>query len=382
MSSINTFNQKPVRIAHVIGKLNAAGVEAVINNYYRFIDRDKYQFDFIIDSDGGFSPKQDLILLGARYYVVPPYQKLIQHFLALRKLFRENQYLVVHSSMNSLSVISLCAAWCEGVPVRINHSHNTACKTEYGKTFLKILLIPFSRAFATCCCACSRSAGEWLFGKTAFKHGNVTILYNAIDLNAFRFDLNVRNKIRIEYKLQGHFVIGHVGRLCYQKNQDFVLDVFAELHRKQNDTRLMLIGNGTTDDRLKKKAEQLGIRDVVLFLGAREDVNQLYQAMDLFLFPSRYEGLGLAAVEAQCAGLPVIASIKVPRESKVSEKIQYMNLDAGANAWSTAIIRARELAEKRSVNVDPHYDIHKEAKTLEALYDEMLSRTKYGKRPD
>lgn len=363
----------PIRVAHIIGKLNAAGVEAVMNNYYRCIDRDKYQFDFIIDSDGSGHPRPELVELGARYFTVPPYQKLFRHFAALRKLFLTNRYLIVHASMNSLSLISLCAAWSAGVPVRINHSHNTAAPGEFGRTLLKNVLRCFSRVFATHCCACSRIAGEWLFGRKAVRSGAVQILRNAIDTKKFGFDQTVRDTIRERYGLQNNYVIGHVGRFCYQKNQEFALEVLSALCREDPDVRLLMIGTGTTEEKLKKKAEQFGVCEAVLFLGACDDVSELYQAMDLFVFPSRYEGLGLVAVEAQCAGLPVIASTEVPDESKVTDRIRYLPLSDGAEAWAKEILHERTLRRDRHVSIDPRYDIQTEAKVLEAFYDRAVS---------
>ena len=187
---------EPIRIAHVIGKLYAGGVESVIYNYYRHIDRTKYQFDFIIDADSKIDPPQEIMDLGARFYVVPPYQKLPQYMKELVRLFRENRYQIVHSSMNSLAVFSLCAAWIAGVPIRICHNHSRPGKGETKRNILKYSLRPFSKLFPTHLCACSRMAGEWLFGKRAMKRGKVTIFNNAIETEKFAFDPVVRNEVR------------------------------------------------------------------------------------------------------------------------------------------------------------------------------------------
>ena len=174
--------QEPVRIAHIIGKLNAAGVEAVINNYYRNIDHSRFQFDYFIEADSKLEPPQELIDLGARYFVVPPYTHLKGYMSALEKQFAENKYQIVHSSMNTLTPFSLYAAWKAGVPARISHNHSTAYPGEVKKTVLKDMLKPFARCFATDLCACSRKASEWLFGKKATADGTVLILKNAVDL--------------------------------------------------------------------------------------------------------------------------------------------------------------------------------------------------------
>ena len=220
----------PIRVAHVIGKLNAAGVEAVVNNYYRNIDHTKYQFDFIIDSDGACQPPQELIDMGARYYVVPPYQKLFQHIKALIKLFKENNYKIVHSGMNTLAPISMYCAWRAGIPVRINHNHSTAGKGEIKKNIMKYCLRPFAKCFATHYAACSRFAGEWLFGKKMVESGKVTIFNNAIDIEKFKFNEKVRTEVRNKLGIEDKFVIGHVGRFEYQKNHEFLIDVFKTLH--------------------------------------------------------------------------------------------------------------------------------------------------------
>lgn len=369
----------PVRVAQVIGKLNAAGVESVMNNYYRNMDREKFQFDFVIDSDGYCQPKQDLIALGARFYTVPPYQQLFAHIRALRRLFRQNGYQIVHAGMNSLSVFSLFAAWSVGVPIRISHSHNTASKGETGRNILKNLLRPFSRCFATHLCACSPEAGIWLFGKKAYRDGRVTIFKNAIDPMHFSFHADIRSAIREQYSLRDQLVVGHVGRYCYQKNQHFVLDAFAKLLQKEPDARLMLIGLGTDSGELRSAAAQLGIEKEVIFLGAQDDVSDYYQAMDVFLFPSHYEGLGLAAVEAQCAGLPVIASTAVPPEAKVTENIRFLPLDDGAEAWADAVRQAAGTSGSRFCGIDPAYDIRNEAKKLQDYYDHALRDLEHGK---
>ena len=177
---------KPIRVAHVIGKLNAAGVEAVVNNFYRNIDHSKYQFDYFIDADSNCEPPQELIDMGARYFIIPPYQKLFQHIKELTRLFKENKYQIVHSGMNTLAPISMYCAWKASVPVRINHNHSTAGKGETKKNILKYCLRPFAKCFATDYCACSEYAGEWLFGKRMMKQGKVTVFKNAIDLDKFK----------------------------------------------------------------------------------------------------------------------------------------------------------------------------------------------------
>ena len=246
-----------LRIAQIMGKMVNGGVEAVIMNYYRNIDRSKVQFDFIVDSDSTFIPREEIESLGGRIYIVPPYQNIRKYIPALVKLFKQNKYQIVHSNINTLSVFPLFAAKKAGVPVRIAHNLSTAAKGETKKNILKYILRPFSKVFATHYVACSEYAGEWLFGKKAMKSGKVTIFNNAIDLNKFKFDEKVRNEVRKELGIEDKFVIGHVGRLCFQKNQEFLIDVFEEVHRRNPNSVLLLIGDGEDREKIKRKIKNL-----------------------------------------------------------------------------------------------------------------------------
>ena len=369
--------ERPIRVAHVIGKLNAAGVEAVINNYYRNLDRSKYQFDFYIDADGTCNPQQELIEMGARYFVVPPYQKLFQHVSKLIELFHKNGYLIVHSSMNTLAPISLFCAWRAGVPIRINHNHSTAGKGERKKNILKYLLRPFSKCFATHFAACSRYAGEWLFGRKMVASGKVRILNNAIDVDRFQYNENVRARVRASFGLEGHFVIGHVGRFCYQKNQEKLIEIFRAVYDADQSARLMLVGIGEDEERIREMARELGLEKQVLFLGARNDVNELYQAMDVFVFPSRYEGLGLAAIEAQTAGLPCVLSTRLPVDASIISETEMLDLEESVQTWTATVFRKKGCIRRdTSAEIAMHgFDIRNEAKVLEEFYDNAIKKT-------
>lgn len=224
---------KPIRIAQVMGKMMNGGVESVVMNYYRHIDRTKVQFDFFADEDSSLPQRAEIESLGGRIYVVPPYQQIGDYIKQLIALFRENNYKIVHSHLNTLSVFPLYAAKKAGVPVRIAHNHSTAGKGETKKNIMKYMLRPFAKVNATHYAACSRYAGEWLFGKKSMEKGEVTIFNNAIDLDKFRYNEKVRNEVRKELGLEGKFVVGHVGRFCYQKNHSFLIDVFDEVCKKK-----------------------------------------------------------------------------------------------------------------------------------------------------
>jgi glycosyltransferase EpsF len=361
---------KPIRVAHIIGKLNAAGVEAVVNNYYRNINHDNIQFDYYIDADSNCKPPQELIDMGARYIVIPPYQHLFKHLSCLIKHFKENDYKIVHSGMNTLAVFSLFAAWIAKVPVRINHNHSTASKGETKRNIMKYALRPFAKLFATDYCACSNYAGEWLFGKKSMVNGEVTVFNNAVDLNRFKLDDEARKTIRKELGIEDKLVIGHIGRFCYQKNHDFLIDIFNEVHKQNPNSVLILVGIGELTDAIKAKVSELGLKDCVKFLGVRTDVDKLYQAMDVFVLPSHYEGLPVVGVEAQASGLPCVFSDAMTAETKMTETTQMFSLSLSAKDWASKVIKAAGTPRRDTSSEirKAGFDIANEGKKLEEFY--------------
>ena len=208
----------PIRVAHIIGKWVGGGVEAVVMNYYRYIDKSKVQFDFICDEDSSFIPYDEIKSLGGKVILVPPYQKVFKYHKELKNVLKEGDYNIVHSHINTLSIFSLFAAKCAGVPVRIAHSHSTTNKKEKKKNFVKQFLRPFSKLFATHYICCSELAGRWLFGDKEYDNGNVYLLNNAIDLDKFKYNEDIRKAKRKELGLKDKtFVIGHIGRFVEQK---------------------------------------------------------------------------------------------------------------------------------------------------------------------
>lgn len=360
-----------IRVAQIVGKMMHGGVESVVMNYYSHIDRSKVQFDFIVDEDSTHIPHDEVESLGGRIFIVPPYQKLNKYIPALIKLFKENKYKIVHSHINTLSVFPLFAAKCADVPIRIAHNHSTAAPGEWKKNILKYTLRPFAKVFATHYAACSKYAAEWLFGKKIVAQGKVKIFNNAIDLDKFKFDENVRNEVRKELGIEDKFVIGHVGRFCYQKNQDFLIDVFAEVYKRNPDAVLLLIGDGPDRERIEQKVNDMRLNNVK-FLGNRNDVHRLYNAMDVFVLPSRYEGLGMVVVEAQMCSVKAIISQAVPKEAIISSNTEKLFLSDGINVWSERIISA-EKRDRYSVYSEI-YDISIQADKLVSFYGGLFNK--------
>lgn len=361
MNGIET--NEPIRVAQMMTEMNYGGVEMVVMNYYRHIDHSKVQFDFFVLEGSEIPQREEIEKLGGRIYIVPHYKHLIKYEKTLIKLFRQNKYKIVHSHMNTLSVFSLRAAKKAGVPVRIAHNHSTAGKGEYKKNIIKYLLRPFAKVYPTDLFACSHLAGDWLYGKKT----KYTVFNNAIELDKFVYNEQIRDKIRKKYHIEDKYVIGHVGRFCYQKNHDFLIDIFEKVHEREKDSVLLLIGEGELEDEIKAKVHRLGLDECVIFAGTCNNVNEMYQAMDVFVLPSRYEGLPVVGVEAQAAGLPCIFSEEVTKEVRlVDETLFYKDLDNYVNGVVKDFKKKRNNSE---INIrQAGFDIVEETNKLNMFY--------------
>lgn len=322
---------EPIRVAQVMGKMLGGGVEAVVMNYYRHVDRAMVQFDFLVDADSTLVPREEIESLGGRIFVIPPYQRQLAYQRELEALFREQRWPIVHSHVNALSVFPLRAAKRAGVPVRIAHSHSTANPDERAKTAVKDVLRTQANRYPTERFACGEYAGEWLFGRGA----DFTVMPNAIDLGKFAFSSEKRAALRTELGIDGNtFVVLHMGRFVEQKNHRFLLDIFAELLGQRPGSVLLLAGDGPLRPEIERRASELGIADHVRFLGQCPDADALYCAADAFCLPSLYEGLPVVAVEAQASGLPLLMSTDVSDEAAITSRARRLTLGVGAGAWA------------------------------------------------
>lgn len=358
----------------MVGRMMGGGVEATVMNHYRHIDHKRVQFDFIVQDDSTVVPVKEIESLGGRVFTIPSYKHLPQYMKACERLFRELHPVIVHSHMNSLSVFPLKAAKSAGVLVRIAHSHSTSNPREYAKTAMKMALRPFSKVYPTHFAACSTYTARWLFGDRLVDTGAVRIIRNAIEPQAFAFSSSIRAIKRAELDVSDdQLVIGQVGRMCFQKNQLFTLDVFAELLKQRPDAVLVLVGDGDMMDEVRSRIHQLGIGQSVRVLGVRNDMNELYSGFDVLSFPSQYEGLGMAAVEAQAAGLPVICSNHVPEEADlIPELVRFLPLSL--HDWVGSLANMQIHDDRRSTAAiieKAGYDIEDSAKQLGDWYIQL-----------
>ncbi|MDD6403970.1 MAG: glycosyltransferase family 1 protein [Mollicutes bacterium] len=365
-------DDEPVRVAQIMGKWVGGGVESVVMNYYRHIDRTKIQFDFICDDDSTNIPYEEIEKLGGKVILIPPYQKVFKYHKKLKEVLKSGGYKIVHSHINTLSVFSLFAAKCAGVSVRIAHSHSTTNKKEKKKNLLKQVLRPFSKLFATDYMCCSELAGRWLFGDKEYDKGNVYLLNNAIDLDKFKYNESLRKEKRKELGISDDtLVIGHIGRFVAQKNHDYLIDIFNEIHKKNNNSVLLLAGQGPLMEEIKNKAKELNLDDSIKFLGQRNDANELYQVFDVFLLPSLYEGLPVVGVEAQAASLLCYLSDDMTKETKILDITKFMSLNNTPEEWADNILDDVKKYKRRDVSKEmtaKNFNIKEEVKRLEKYY--------------
>jgi glycosyltransferase involved in cell wall biosynthesis len=337
-------------------------------NYYRHIDRSKVQFDFLVHDAGGNSYyDEEIKAMGGQIYRLPQKSKNpYKYNKELKEFFANSEYRIIHTHMDAMGAWVLKAAKKAGVPVRIAHSHNTKHLTTNP---LKLFVLECARKqinhYATHRMACSAVAGKWLFRDYEFQ-----IIRNAIEADKYKFDESIRNEGRRKWNIENNFVIGHVGRFDYQKNHSFLLDVFAEVHRKQPQAKLMLLGDGHLKEKIIGQIKKMHIEEAVILTGVRDDVEYFYNTFDLFVLPSLFEGLGIVAIEAQMNGCPSLLSDQVPTEVKITDKIDFLTLNK--DSWVEHILRIiLEKPQRMATKLDSKslgYNIEKKAIKLQNFY--------------
>lgn len=355
-----------IRVLQIVTYMGRGGLETMIMNYYRNIDRSRIQFDFLVHRQEEADYDKEILALGGNIYHMPvlnPFSKA--YFNALDSFFKEHKYYIVHCHLDCMSAYPLKVAKKNGVKVRIAHSHSKSQdkNLKYPIKLYSKRLIP---KYATHLFSCGKEAGDWMFNGN-----NYTIINNAIDAQKYVFNKTISEEVRKELNIKNSdMVVGHIGRFNPPKNHGFIIDVFNCLHKKNPDSKLVLVGTGDGQNAIKEKVKMLGLNDSVLFLGSRSDVNRVLQAMDVFLFPSLYEGLGIAAVEAQAAGLPCVISDNVPKECIKTERVFHYSLDESSDFWADRIIEAGKITKKDTYQeiASSGFDIKKNSKVLEDFY--------------
>lgn len=342
-----------IRILHVLGSRPTGGVGAFLYNYHQYIDKSKVQFDYLMFSDfksGDYDEK--VKKLGGRVYVLPALKHkrlLLLHDLLIQFFAKHaSEYNIVHLHTANLAFLVLKVAKKYGIEVRIIHAHATVYSEKYlWKSWRNKVLWYIGKKYATNYCACSKAAGEFYYGKEAVESGLVKVIPNAIDLEKYKFNQAIRNKIRKSLQLDDTFVVGHIGRMFPPKNQIFLLKVFDEIKKTKANAVLLMVGDGPLRIEIEDEILKSGLTDSVILLGVRNDVPNLLMAMDVFVLPSLSEGLGIVAMEAQASGLKCILSDKVPVETDMGGA-KYISLQTYCKQWASAILNCEKKHNRNS----------------------------------
>ena len=321
---------------------------------------------------------EEIEKLGGKIYKLPKFNGRNYLFLraAWNHFFKEHPYYhILHSHVRSYASLYLPVARKNGVKTII-HSHSTSNGGGLSAIIKSILQYPL-RFQADYYFACSKYAGEWLYGKRIVSAKNFMIIANAIDAEKYRFSVKTRQEIRDELKIPSNaFVVGNVGRFTQAKNHSFIIECFKVIHDSTPNSYLLLVGTGESKEKIEEQERFLNLQNNVILTGVRNDIPQLLFAMDVFLFPSLWEGLGIVAIEARASGLPVICSDAIPKETKVTDIIKYIPINTTMNNWKKAIMMYQHYDRKDRIEEirKAGFDIKETSKWLERFYIKISKR--------
>lgn len=363
-------------VLEIIGSLKIGGQEKVGKEIGLHIDRTKYEMHYLVFDENKESYEQELADAGIKVFHLPePSRGYIQYLKNLYKLMKENSYDIVHAHTMFNCGWAMLLAWYTKVPRRISHSHSIKM-ADYHYSKLAIIYQFVMRKLIHICgteyIGCGKAAGEWLYGKRFFeKHGKV--VYNGIDTGKFRFSSIKREQTRAQLGLEDRFVIGHVGHFQKVKNQKFLISLMPEILKRRQDAVLLLLGDGELREENWNYCKELGIEDQVLMVGNVENVADYLCAMDVFVFPSLYEGMPLSVIEAQCNGLPCVISDSVPDDVFLTDLVKTLSLKRPKESWIGNICgRARYNSEKYGeIMLKTGFDGLQMLKEIYKIYDSV-----------
>lgn len=362
---------KPIRVLCVMSTLDRGGAETMVMNLFRKIDRESVVFDFVKHSQGKDAYDDEIISLGGKIYKAPRYK--IYNHVGYKKwwktfLTEHPEYQIIHGHYFNFSAIFFKIAKKYN-RITVGHSHCTQIPKQAGDSLLKAKLLNYYvskvEKYSDYCLACSKEAGLWLFPDKEF-----VVLNNAIDVNKFRYDKESAAQVRREFGLEDSFIIGAVGRFDLQKNPEGILEVFRRIQLERPESKLLWVGEGQIKEQMISRTKELGLEESVLFLGVRTDVNRLLQCFDAFIFPSFYEGLGIAAIEAQAAGVYCYCSDVIPSEVNITPFCHFLSLD-DYQKWADEIVKTKcgYVHEDTYEQIKAAgYDINDTAKWLKDFY--------------
>lgn len=364
-----------IKVLQITGQLARNGTETFIMNVFRNINRQKIMFDFLLFTqaiENGYY--QEAESLGAKIYRLPERKSgVVKYWRALDRFFKEHarEYDAVHFNGNSFtSVTAVYYAKKYKIPIRIVHSHNSSTRGFHNKILHKLNKL-FIHKIATDYLACSDRAAIWAYGNTSVL-AKSKIINNGINLDEYHYNECLRGQVRREMEIEKEFVIGNVGRLTNVKNHVYLIDVFAKIKEIRKNSLLLIVGEGELRDFLHEKVKALGLDGSIKFLGIREDISKIMQAMDVFVMPSLYEGLPFVLIEAQAAGLPCFVSDTISRKVALTPSLKFLDITSRPEVWAEAIVADSRVSREVISNSEllKNYSIKNTCIVLDEIYSQ------------
>ena len=370
-----------IRILHVVSNMDRAGIESMLMNYYRHIDRNQVQFDFLCNKTKPGEYDDEIKSLGGKIYHTPglnPF-KYGQYLKFFKEFTTEHpEYKIIHAHNDAFVFYSLCAAKLCNIPVRISHVHCALFPFDY-KWPLKIFCRPLIKYVCTDKWACGEKAGKFFYSQNAKFH----VHNNAINIEKFKFNNEIRQRLRKQFHLEDNIVIGHVGRFTKVKNHSFLINVFHEVCKQNNKAKLVLLGEGPEMETIRAKVNSYKLTDKVIFMGLVENTYEWYQAFDLFILPSISEGLPVVGIEAQAADLPCVYSNNVTREIEILPSCAFLDRSESPKKWADTCLdliynHANRICRYKEIK-EAGYDIKEEAIKLMNFYKQKIKEVESAK---
>lgn len=352
------------KVLHLFNKMDMGGAETLVVNIYRKLSTDNIQFDFAVsNSDGGYYDNEIKKMGGKIHVITHPADNIFKYMFDLKRVINQGNYEIIHSHVHFFSGINMLIAKLCGVRIRISHSHTYTIgnRSRFRKNY-ELIMKFLINSFSTNKLACSQEAGKDLFFKNDYK-----VINNGIDLNKFIKKNHTeiyKKKLNIP---KNSFVVGHVGAFRNEKNHLKIISIFIEILKTKPESILLLVGEGDQKEKILEIVKKNKIESKVIFTGNLSEVEMALFAMDVFVFPSLYEGLGIAVIEAQACGLYCVVSNKVPKETDLTGNIKFLDLDESSEIWKNEIIKGEDM-KLNDINKINNYDIHKTCEEVKKVY--------------
>lgn len=361
---------EPLRVLHIVGKMDYGGRETAIMKIYRSIDKSRVQFDFLVQTIDTCAYDEEIKSLGGLIHRVPYKRKkfgaILNRFSEIKSITSSQRYSIVHRHTHNAAhaLIDLLAARCGGAKALVVHSSSTSTDRD-------ILLHSVARHFLGKI-ASHRLAVSTAAGIHMYKNSEFTVYPNALDTRSFSYDSDARERTRNELGFEGKFVVGHIGRFSKEKNHELLVDVFCDVYKRDNNAHLLLVGDGPLRQNVEKRLNSLHLSESATLIRASSEIPSMLNAMDVLVFPSLYEGFPNVVLEAQCTGLPCILSDTITEEIRLTEDVKQLSILDGVESWVERVLEYRyyDRVDNSAILAERGYDINELCGLMLSFYEE------------